>query len=124
MIGLPMRALTDNDEDTLNKSLIELSQIARTEPLFFNSNFGEILPIFIQIMHSNQIFDFSIKNVALEFITTMVTRVSSILDEDKDQVLLKEIFGSIFRYMVDISEEVEDDWKIPESGFKVEDDET
>lgn len=57
----------------------------------------------------------------MEFVVTMIERKPSLAKKDVD--LIKDVLESIFQLMIDIDEDIENDWLCPKEGFAGEDEE-
>jgi importin-5 len=57
-----------------------------------------------------------IRQLPIEFYVTVIERIPSIVKKDTE--LLKMIIELIFRLMIDIDTEIEEDWLRPKEGFK------
>lgn len=100
-----------------------MNSTVQAEPKFFSKAQPETIEVCICVLSTDQLADISIKNLALEFITTYLKCLPKALSREKNNETLMNILGSIFIFMKNIPEIVDADWLRPSSGFKVDDDE-
>lgn len=60
----------------------------------------------------------SIRNQPIEFLCTIGERQPSVFDEED---VLKTFLDLVFKLMIDIDEEIDDEWMNPKAGWKLED---
>ena len=58
-----------------------------------------------------------IRQQPIEFYVTVIERIPAIVKKDQD--LLKMIIEIIFRLMIDIDTEIDEEWLKPKEGFKI-----
>jgi hypothetical protein len=75
-----------------------LADIAEAEPKFFKAKFDLVFQFVHQISNDKDIDDFSLKEIAINFIITIVERVPSLVKKDKEK--LKGIVIFLFQQMV------------------------
>ncbi len=77
--------------------------------------------MFQPIVAKNDYTNNSIRHQPVEFAVTMIERITSIAK--KDHELLKSLLDLIFKLMIDIDSDIDEDWMRPKEGFKVEEEE-
>lgn len=53
MARVPLKALSLDDETVLEDAMIELNELAETEPRFFTRNFKDLFDMFLPIIAKN-----------------------------------------------------------------------
>lgn len=125
VFAVPMMKVLDqiifaNNDITSGSTMLEtFSEIIETEPKFFKANFNDLADLLAKIRAAKDI-EVGIKNQCLEIITSISQRYPEILK--KDSVLLGKVVEMIFSQMLEIPEEVSDEWKSPPDGFNEDDD--
>ena len=74
----------------------------------------------MDIVSKNDFTNPQIRQQPIEFYVTVIERIPSIVK--KDQELLKQLIELIFKLMIDIDADIEDEWCRPKEGFKDQDD--
>ena len=108
------------DEIVLQDALIEFNEIAEIEPKFFQSKFKEIFNNTMDIVGKGDFTNPQIRQNPIEFYVTVIERIPSIVK--KDHELLNQLIELIFKLMIDIDQDIEDEWCKPKEGFKDQDD--
>lgn len=91
-----------------------MNSTVSAEPKFFSFHSKEWIEIALGVLNSSDLCDNLVKNSALDFITTILKRIPNCM---QNKNMLQEILGSIFMYMNNIDDDVEDDWLKPARGF-------
>ena len=115
MYSVIRAAAAEDDEVVLQDAFIEFNEIAEIEPKFFQSKFKEIFQNTADIVGKADFTNPQIRQQPIEFYVTVVERVPSIVK--KDDELLKNMIELIFKLMVDIDADIEDEWLRPKEGF-------
>lgn len=104
----------DKDIDSAADALISFSEIVETEPRFFKKEYVNFVELLSKIRSIPDI-EIGMKDQCLEIIISMCQRYPEPLQ--KDQELLKKVVEMIFTHMMEISDEVDEEWKNPPDGF-------
>lgn len=121
MVYVPLRALEQEDEPVLEEALVELNDVAESEPKFFRKHYKDIFGAFMKILEKNDYTNSTLRHQPVEFLTTVGERIPTILE--KDDELLKNLLDVIFKIMIDIDEEIDVTWLRPKEGFRIDEDE-
>lgn len=78
IIYVIMRAFKEDDEDILDKCLIEIKELAGYEPKFFTSKFELVFNTCVSIMNKKDYQKKTIRVMPIEFLTTIMVRVKSL----------------------------------------------
>ena len=108
------------DEIVLQDALIEFNEIAEIEPKFFQSKFKDIFNNTMDIVSKSDFTNPAIRQQPIEFYVTVIERIPSIVKKDTE--LLKLLIELIFKLMIDIDADIEEEWMKPKEGFKDQDD--
>ena len=114
-------AMEEDDEVVLKDALVEFNEIAEIEPKFFQSKFKEIFNEISPIVLKNDFANVQIRQLPIEFFVTVIERIPSIAKKNQD--LLTNLIETIFKLMIDIDDEITEEWMKPKEGFKDKDDE-
>lgn len=115
MYGVVRAAAAEDDEVVLQDAFIEFNEIAEIEPKFFQSKFKEIFQNTMDIVGKGDFANPLVRQQPVEFYVTVVERVPSIVK--KDEELLRSMIELIFKLMVDIDENIDEEWLKPKEGF-------
>jgi hypothetical protein len=115
-------ALSEDDEKTLEDALVEFNELAEVEPGFFKNYFGELFSGLKPIVERNDFCNPTIRHQPLEFLVTLIERIPSVIKKDNN-VMLQELLDMTFKLMIDIDEEIDQDWLNPKPGHSVEEEE-
>ena len=121
MVYVPLRALEQEDEPVLEEALVELNDVAESEPKFFRKHYKDIFGAFMKILEKNDYTNSTLRHQPVEFLTTVGERIPTILE--KDDELLKNLLDVIFKIMIDIDEEIDVTWLKLKEGFRMDEDE-
>ena len=111
MIDVVSLALVEDDEVVLEDALIQFNELAEIEPNLFKASFKEIYLKLKPIISKNDYANFSLRQQPLEFLVTIIERKQSVVR--KDHELLKDIIETIVKVMIDIDEEIDEEWMRP-----------
>jgi hypothetical protein len=117
MVSVPLKALEQENESILEDSLIEFNQMADAEPKFFKDNFGDLFQVFNKIITNSGEFSSAVRHQPVEFLTTVAERQPSLLQENQEY--LKGMLDTTFKLMIDIEQEIDEDWKDPKDPAQV-----
>lgn len=113
-----MLIFESNELDSGSKLLEIFADIVETEPKFFKANFGDLIEL-MGMIRSNPDVDIGVKNQCLEIVVSISQRYPEFLQ--KDSQLLTKIVEMIFKQMLEIPDEIGEEWINPPDGFKEED---
>ena len=119
MVKVPLRALEADDEQIIEDSLIEFNNIAESEPKFFLNSYKEIFFAFTKLVEKNDYCNMSIRHQPIEFLVSIADRQTSLIKEDED--MMKGLLDLVVKLMIDIDNEVDEDWLNPKPGFRLTD---
>lgn len=114
-------ALAAEDETVLEDAMVEFNELAEIEPNFFRNDFKALYEQFKPVIAYKDFANNSIRHQPMEFVVTMIERKPSLAK--KDEALIKDVLEQIFQLMIDIDDEVEQDWMSPKEGFAGEEEE-
>ncbi|EGR31191.1 hypothetical protein IMG5_116170 [Ichthyophthirius multifiliis] len=104
---------TDQDEGQL---ILEVfTDIVETEPKFFKENFEQLFSTVWKINMEEKEIETDIKHMGTETLISLVQRLPQIVR--KNQEYLLKLIELIFSHMIEIDQEVTDEWKQPPEGF-------
>lgn len=100
----------------LEDALVEFNELAEIEPAFFKPYFKEIYMQLKSVIACQDFANSSIRQQPLEFVVTLIERKPSIAQKDVE--LIKDILEQIFKLMIDIDSDIEQEWLSPKEGFQ------
>jgi hypothetical protein len=121
MLKVTMDAFHRGDEDNLERCLVELKTVSGAEPKFFAKKLDDICTEFQKIMMCKTFDKKSIQVMPIEFITTILTRLKAMFT--KNIKVVEKVIHLFYKVMIDVDEEIDDDWLFPEDGYKIEEEE-
>lgn len=121
IIKVTMDAFNRDDEDTLEKCLVEIKGVSSTEPRFFISGFNELCTNFEKIMQKKDYDKKTIRILPVELISTIIVRLKTVFQNKL--TIVEKVVELFYHVMIDIDEEVDEEWINPEDGTRIEDEE-
>ena len=121
MTNVIHEAMVKEEETVLEDALVEFNELAEVEPGFFKSHFKQLFQGLKEIAAKSDFDNITIRHQPIEFIVTLIERTPSVIK--KDMETLKDLLETIFKLMIDIPEEIDEDWMRPKEGFQIEEDE-
>jgi hypothetical protein len=108
-----LKCFEANDTDNLKITLFALSDLAQIQPAMLKKNFQDIMILMGKIIVNKKLDDDALRGVAFEVIVSIIEVHHKVISEDKEK--LKLLINSIYRYAMEIEEEIDDDWLTPKS---------
>ena len=108
-----LKCFESNDCDNLKISLFALSDLAQIQPAMLKKNFTDIMILMGKIIENKKLDDDALRGVAYEVIVTIVESHPKVISEDKEK--LKLLINSIYRYAMEMEDNIDDDWLTPKS---------
>ena len=118
MTAVVTQAFAEEEETVLEDALVEFNELAEIEPNFFRVNFKDLYQAFKPIVAHTDFANNSIRHQPMEFVVTIIERKPSLAK--KDDALIRDILELIFQLMIDIDEDIDNDWIRPREGFSGE----
>lgn len=119
MTAVVTEAFEKEEETVLEEALVEFNELAEIEPNFFRNDFKTIYAAFKPIIAYKDFANNAIRHQPMEFAVTMIERKPSLAK--KDEQLTRDVLENIFNLMIDIEEDIDNDWLCPKEGFAGED---
>ena len=108
-----LKCYNSNDTDNLKLTLFALSDLAQVQPAMLKKNFQDIMILMGKIIENKKLDDDALRGVAYEVIVSIIENHPKVISEDKEK--LKLLINSIYRYAMEIEEDIDDDWLTPKS---------
>lgn len=105
--------LTDKDEEMGAEALANLSDVVEGEPLIFKKYWKEMFAMCKAIVQKD--VSSGLKEGALECLGMLCEANTKVISKNPEAI--KEIFLTVFSYMITSTEEVDDEWISPPEGF-------
>lgn len=121
MTAVIIEAFKNDDEVVLEDALVEFNELAEIEPIFFKPYFADVYAALKPIVAHQDFANANIRQQPLEFVVTLVERKPNLVSKNTE--LLKDILEQIFKLMIDIDSDIEQEWLSPKEGFTQEGDE-
>ena len=121
MVKVTMDAFNRGDEDTLEQCLVELKSVSSAEPKFLAFKFNEICTNFEKIMMKKDFEKKTIRIMPVELISTVIVRLKTVFQ--KKLKIIEKIIEVFYHVMIDIDEEIDDEWLNPGDDSNIEDEE-
>ena len=110
-----MKCLEANDVDNLKISLFSLSNLAQYQPAMLKKNFRDITILMSKIIDNKNLEDDqNLREIAFEVIVSIIEAHHEVID--KDEETLRGLINSIFKYAMEIEEDIDDKWLTPTSS--------
>lgn len=121
MTKVIINAFNEQDEVVLEDALVEFNELAEIEPIFFKPYFADVYSALKPIIAYADFANPNLRQQPLEFVITLVERKPSFVQKNND--LLKDILESVFKLMIEIDSEIDQEWMRPKEGFTQDGDE-
>lgn len=121
MVQMVLKAAQADEETILEDALIEFNEMAEVEPRFFRKNYRDIFLQFQSLVAKNDYTNTSIRHQPVEFFVTVAERHPNVVK--KDQEILMALLDLIFKLMIDIDADIDEQWLKPKEGFRTEEEE-
>ena len=108
-----LKCFESNDSDNLKLTLFALSDLAQVQPAMLKKNFQDIMILMGKIIENKKLEDDAIRGVAFEVIVSIIESHPKVICDDKEKLNL--LINSIYRYAMEIDEEIDDEWLTPKS---------
>ena len=110
-----LKCLEANDVDNLKISLFSLSNLAQYQPAMLKKNFRDITILMSKIIDNKNLEDDqNLREIAFEVIVSIIEAHHEVID--KDEETLRGLINSIFKYAMEIEEDIDDKWLTPTSS--------
>ena len=108
-----LNCFESKDTDNLKLTLFALSDLSQVQPAMLKKNFQDIMILMGKIIENKELDDDALRGVAFEVIVSIIENHPKVISEDNEK--LKMLINSIYRYAMEIDEEIDDDWLTPKS---------
>ena len=108
-----LKCFESNDADNLKLTLFALSDLAQVQPAMLKKSFGDIMILMGKIIENKNLDEDSLRGVAFEVIISIVENHPKVISEDNEK--LNMLINSIYRYAMEIDEDIDEDWLTPKS---------
>ena len=108
-----LKCFESNDVDNLKLTLFALSDLAQVQPAMLKKNFQDIMILMGKIIENKKLDDDALRGVAFEVIVSIIESHPKVICEDKEKLSL--LINSIYRYAMEIEEDIDEDWLTPKS---------
>ena len=120
-----LKCLEANDVDNLKISLFALSNLAQFQPAMLKKSFRDITILMSKIIENNILMskiienknledDKNLREVAFEVIVSIIESHHEVIS--KDEETLKGLINSIFKYAMEMEDDIDDKWLTPTSS--------
>jgi len=94
-------------------TLFALSDLAQVQPAMLKKSFRDIMILMGKIIENKNLDEDSLRGVAFEVIISIVENHPKVISEDNEK--LNMLINSIYRYAMEIDEDIDEDWLTPKS---------
>ena len=110
-----LKCLEANDVDNLKISLFALSNLAQFQPAMLKKSFRDITILMSKIIENKNLEDDkNLREVAFEVIVSIIESHHEVIS--KDEETLKGLINSIFKYAMEMEDDIDDKWLTPTSS--------
>ena len=121
MTKVIINAFNEQDEVVLEDALVEFNELAEIEPIFFKPYFADVYTALKPIIAYADFANPNLRQQPLEFVITLVERKPSFVQKNTE--LLKDILEQVFKLMIEIDADIDQEWMRPKEGFTQDGDE-
>ncbi len=115
LFKLVVELLKQDDEEKLSKVTSAIFDICESDPAFVKKLFDELIQLMEKVRAYSTDHDSQLKSEAVECLVFVVERYPSLIKENISR--LEKILELIILSMMEIEDEVCDEWKSPPDGF-------
>ena len=101
--------------------MVELKGVSDQEPKFLATQFNELCINFEKIMTKRDFDNKTIRIIPVELISTIIVRLKTVFK--KKLKIVEKVIELFYRVMIDIDDEIDEEWLNPEDGSNIEDEE-
>ena len=108
-----LKCFEANNTDNLKVALFALSDLAQIQPAMLKKNFRDIMILMGKIIENKNLDEDALRGVAFEVIISIIEVHPEVIVNDKEKLVM--LINSIYRYAMEIDEEIDEDWLTPKS---------
>lgn len=101
------------EEENLKRNIMTISDIIEVMPGLLKANFSDLFILMGKVSENKDIIEGNIREMGFEIIVSLVEKKKSLFLKDEDR--LKVFLQSLFKYSLEMDEEIEAKWLTPES---------
>ncbi len=119
-----MEAIQQKDEESIKKINSKIFDVCQTIPSYFKKLTPDLVIVMSKARELDNDPNSSLKSESVESLIFILERYPEIVKQNNAE-LLKQIIELIFKNMIEIEDEINDEWKSPPDGFNddlIEDD--
>ena len=102
--------LDNKDQDNLKICLESIQDLSISEPKILRKNFSDLYILMGKIFEEKE-FEESIREISFEIIISIIEKIPKIIDDEKLKILVQ----SLFKYAMELDQEIDDEWLHPNS---------
>lgn len=106
--------ITQNQDDA-QEILVVFTDIAETEPKFFKEHFEYLFSTIWKVNMEHEDVETELKHMGTETIISLIQRLPQIVR--KNSAYISRLIEMIFKHMIEIDDEITNEWKKPAEGF-------
>jgi hypothetical protein len=107
--------LDKKDEDSLSKTIGKIFDVCQFSPAYFKQRFDDLLVVMGKVREFPDDSNSNLKIQSLETLIFMLESYPDLLEERDDK--LTQVVELIFKNMIEIEDEVNEEWMSPPPGF-------
>ena len=102
--------LDQKDQDNLKICLESIQDLSISEPKILRKNFSDLYILMGKIFEEKE-FEENIREISFEIIISIIEKIPKIIDDEKLKILVQ----SLFKYAMELDQEIDDEWLHPNS---------
>ena len=102
--------LDNKDQDNLKICLESIQDLSISEPKILRKNFSDLYILMGKIFEEKE-FEENIREISFEIIISIIEKIPKIIDDEKLKILVQ----SLFKYAMELDQEIDDEWLHPNS---------
>lgn len=102
--------LDKKDQDNLKICLESIQDLSISEPKILRKNFSDLYILMGKIFEEKE-FEENIREISFEIIISIIEKIPKIIDDEKLKILVQ----SLFKYAMELDQEIDDEWLHPNS---------
>ena len=113
-----LQCLNENSTDNLKLCLDSLNDLTNCEPKILRKSFNDIFILMGKIVENKQIDD-NLREISYELLINLIEQMPKIIKDDEEK--LQSLIQSLFKYAMEIEEELDEEWLTPKQTTFIND---
>ena len=113
-----LQCLKEHSSENLKTCLDSLNDLSEYEPKILRKSFSDIFILMGKIIEDKEIDD-NLREIAYELLINLIENMPKLMKNDEEK--LSSLIQSLFKYAMEIDEEIDDEWLTPKATTFIND---